>query len=733
MRKAFIFILLFVFALSGCGDVPSRPVPGPEPIPMPAPGDIQAFCGGDVEMLTLPEKFAAENSKDRNTPALLVDIQNGVQESDQTTQSDWQANTGESNIDYTPTPPDAGNVILTQDHMIANFETGGDTWFQNQDDYGPPQIAQGFKVPVNSGVSKIAVYCKGGAVFNRTITRLKIYSGFPSSPTLLATSNTLDFTSSTGAWRDYTFSTPVQLTAGTQYHFLIEDVPTAPLDSPIWVYLDTNNGYADGTFYQYDNYNTVWVEYTGSDAYFRIHTSYAPSGYIYTQSMDLGETPTSNGEWVFEDITPAGTSVVYTAWASDTGAFAGEETSLGIVVDGDAITILKRYYRVKATLSSSAHQASTPTLQRIKATFDKFDTYADNMSLGYEPSVLGASSLTTTIDTFEKSTISQVTLTLALTQKVSEWLATKYPRNKIVKVKEGFVAPGWARTDYIDYFVGQVEDWSVSDYEVKLIVRDYSKSWKTKVPSKWESTIDDVTWTNQHPIDVCLDILRNRVNVRDSKLVTSSFDAIKTALSGWKVSRTITKEPVDADELLQELRLLMSAYFIPQPDGKIRIKRWDPNEAAIDSLNDDNFMIRDWQGNAASLINQTHIYFEWDGDGNEAADFTEFRAGVDGASQTNWSELRLKEIKDKWTLAADVSQIQDLEGKILARYANPPAIIPGDVSRSKIALEVGDIVAITTKKAPSTDMNGISNVKFQIVNRNLDHKRDTIRLKLLRV
>lgn len=875
MKKAFITSLLFVFILSGCGDIPSRTVSVPEPTPVPI---TAALCGGD-NMLTLPEKFAAENSKDSNTPALLVDIQNGVQESNQTTQADWQANTGESNVDYDFTAGDVrlanwllktlaatypdrrydfGMDIVGGDVYVFGGEDGvtsgkcndlwkytvaTNTWTQ-LNPTGPPAARSGHtltaynnKLYVFGGYSTtwlndIWVYDISANTWTQltpsgtapTVRRyhsavassagkIYIWAGEQSGGKL----NTLwEYNISTNAWAQKTPASPPSARsapAAAVYsdimyvfggysavspNYIEEDWWKYDIGANTWTQLTPTGGTpgkrnghsmvasSNGNLFVYgggdhiNNPNThptdVWIyNVTGNSltqksgqgtipvnrSYHRavitstnnmlvyggndfaagytygcddvwIYIGDNLSGYIYTRVMDLGSVPVVNGEWFFEDTTPAGTSVTYMAWASDTGAFAGEETSLGTVVDGNAINTLKRYYKVKATLTTNNTDV-VPSLQRINAQFEKYDTYADNMSLGYEPSVIDSSSLTTTIDTFEKSTISQVTLTLALTQKVSEWLATKYPRNKTVKVKEGFVAPGWDRTDYIDYFVGQVEDWSVGVYEVKLVVRDYSKSWKTKVPSKWESTADDVAWTNQHPIDVCLDILRNRVNVRDSKLVTSSFDAVKTALSGWKVSRTITKDPIDADELLHELRLLMSAYFIPQPDGKIRIKRWDASEAAVDSLNDDNFIIRDWQGNAASLINQTHIYFGWDGDGGNAADFAEFRAGVDGASQTNWNELRLKEIKDKWTLAADVSQIQALEGKILARYANPPAIIPGDVSRSKINLEVGDIVTVTTKKAPSTDMNGISNVKFQVFNRNLDHKRDMIRLKLLRV
>lgn len=690
-------------------------------------------------MLTLPSKFAEENSKDNNTPALLVAMQSGVLQNDQTTQADWAGNSLNSQVGWTVSPGDVRLATTTP-------PVEGQATYNEGKSANCYYLWQSFKQ--NSGAARYmikvrAVYCHTNSfATNGADLYCKIYAADKTTVLGSCTVN-VPYTGAYAGpkyWVDFNFTAPgILLQDDTTYWVRWDCVYVYPSQAHhiyIWFINNSTTSYSKGQFDAVQRNACGDIPGTNiGDAAFEVHFSgdyYYSSGHIRTQTMDLGETPEVAGEWYIEDLRPTGTGISYQAWASDTGAFAGEEVSLGTIQDGDPISVLKRYYRVRADLSAT-NQSYTPSLQRIKALFEKFDTYADNMSLGCEPSVLDASSLATTIDIFEKSTISQVTITFGLTPKVSDWLASKYPRNKTVKVKAGFAAPSWAAADYIDYFVGIVEDWSLEKNEAKIIVRDYSKSWKTKVPSKWESVLDDVTWTNQHPIDVCLDILRNRINVRDSKFVTSSFDAVKTALAGWKVSRTITKEPVDADDLLHELRLLMSAYFIPQPDGKIRIKRWDANEAAVESLNDDNFMIRDYQGNAPILINQTHIYFGWDGNGNEAADFAEFRAGVDGTSQTNWNEMKLKEIKDKWTLAADVAQIQDLEGKILARYANPPAIIPGDVSRSKIALEVGDIVAVTTKKAPSIDMNGISNVKFQVVNRNLDHKRDTIKLKLLRV
>src|SRR3989304_8754458 len=72
-------------------------------------------------MLSLAEKFLTENGKDGNTPALLVDILSPLLSNEQTTQADWEANSGESNVDYTVSP---GDVVLAPAPVPNEEQTG---------------------------------------------------------------------------------------------------------------------------------------------------------------------------------------------------------------------------------------------------------------------------------------------------------------------------------------------------------------------------------------------------------------------------------------------------------------------------------------------------------------------------------------------------------------------------------------------------------------------------------
>ena len=452
---------------------------------------------------------------------------------------------------------------------------------------------------------------------------------------------------------------------------------------------------------------------------------YSSSGHITTNNFDLGSVPTAPGEWSIGDVVPAGTSLTYEAWSSSTGLFAGEEIYLGFIVDGDAITDLKRYYRVKASFVSNPLRDKTPILSSIIADF------AEYIKIDHS---IGLTSLTTTIDLFEESTISQMTVTLALTKVTSNWMATKKPRNKRVRIFIGFRADGFTDDDFEKFYFGTVANADItSDNKVKIFVDGFPKDWKENVPDVWEDSGDNVVWIDEHPIDVTLDIYRQYLPVRDSALLLSSFEEVRAQIPDWRVSRTITNDPVEGKKLLEELRKLMSCFFIPQPDGKTKLKRWDPNEAAVLTITDTQLMSKNHKGNYKEITNRLYIYYNWAGTGDEAGDFDAVFPDVRSDSRDDYGKFETKVIKDKWTGSAQLSQVQDRATKLLDRYENPPPLMPGVMDLKNLAIEEGDIINVTTKRAPSTDMTGISDVPFQLVKKQINWQGKRLSWELLAV
>ena len=65
-----------------------------------------------ASMLTLPAKFESLLGQ-KNQPSYIVKMLESEIRNEQTLQADWAANSGESNVDYTPTPPTVGDVAIT--------------------------------------------------------------------------------------------------------------------------------------------------------------------------------------------------------------------------------------------------------------------------------------------------------------------------------------------------------------------------------------------------------------------------------------------------------------------------------------------------------------------------------------------------------------------------------------------------------------------------------------------
>ena len=814
-------------------------------------------------MIILPKKFAIENNKDENSPSVIISLQENILEAEKTLEADWAANVSESQVDYTSSPPAAGDVELEKAASWAALtsslnvraghsaiEFGGDIYYFGGLD-GTPTRHNSIQLYSISGDSWSYGLTSGATARNDHAAieyngKMYIFGGYNGSSSL---NDLWEYDISGDSWTQLTSGASSRMWhsaiehGGKMYVFggflwnstYLDDLWEYDISGDLWTQLTPGpslrrlhasaiyngkmyifGGYKGPSYrndlWEYDIDGDSWTQltsgasvrqgasmvahggklfifggYNGSNwlndlweyeigpdlwnqlttgasireehtainylgkmiVYGGLHTAstvisttydfdmgFLSSGNITTDNIDIGEVPTVVGEWVLGDIKPDGTALTYTAEYSTTGAWGGEEVPIGAIVDGQAITDFIRFWRVTAYFSANPNRDKTPTLQTIKADFSTFITYSDNTDLGYEVAIMKISSLSTVIDTFKPSSIGQMSLTLDLIPSVSDWLNTKYPKNKDVIIYAGYRASDWSKIDYIEFFRGQIDGWSVSiNNEVNLNIKTFAKEWSVDIPEKWESVADDITYTAEHPCDVMLNILQNQINVRDSKIDIDSFNTVKAALSGWKVTRTITDGSEDTKKLMEELRVLVSGFFIPRADGSMSLKRFDATETEIETLTDNDFISITWDANAAGIINRTVIYLGWDGDGEKPSDFGALDISIDATSQDDHSEIKTKEIKDKWTASAEkTTQVTNgLATDIISRFKDPPAIINATLDRKKLYLEPGDIVKITTSHAPSSDMGGIADVKFQIINKNLDFLKDKVSLKLLEV
>jgi hypothetical protein len=693
-------------------------------------------------VVTLTPTFIEANDQSERERDVIVEIEDVTFSDEKTTEADWGNNVVEIQVDYTSSPDD---VLLEAITPLDEENLTGNTWgvlkhiiFTGGTPSGgvDNQNWQSFKQI--SGFKELNIV-KGYILIGGGGTNYRVDCSIWDSAKTTQQGTTLSVVpaSGTGVWETFDFSAQgIDIEHDTEYWIKFEGffTPAQP-DGTTFIQQKYQNTdvYANG---QFDRTGTSPGTDLGDLMFENSFTGvfYEELGFIRTDNLDVGIVPTDFGEWIIEDIRPDDSSISYLAWYSATGAFTGEQVLIGAIEDGDEITDLARYWRVQASLVANTIRDETPTLQSIRIefpTFRKFNKYPD---LGYEPLVDNVSSLTSRIDFFDPSSIGQVSVSIMMTDIISDWIYDITPYNKVVKVKLGFIYPGFAESDYMDYFRGAVDDWSVDNNILTLTLKDLSKTWKLPVPSKWENEEDDdVVYTGEHHIDVILDVLKNQINVRDSTLVGSTFTTVKAATSSYEVTRTITGKTEDAKKLVEELRVLLFAYFIPSGDGKIGIKQFDKTEASAVSFNDDNTISIKWKANADSLINRTSLYFDWDADGDGEVNFLKYDPGDDTTSQAKFQEIAPHSLKDKWTRAAEATQISALETKILDQFDDMPSEVEVISDAKDIAYEVGDMMDITTLEAPGNNGTGIVDEKYLIVSKNLDFLGDKIKFIGLRV
>lgn len=667
-------------------------------------------------MITLPEGFSEKNRALVDTPSYTVFLETDESLlSESTTQADWTNSPDFQNVDTSSEP---GSVLLLAPSAQGNSgatgvfsiqEVNGDTGAITTYD-----LWQSFTPPGDGTLRRVRFLIEVDK-YRQEVVVVEVWDSAQS--VLLGG---VEKVVSWGAewWRTFDFpqdeENKIELTAGTTYWLKVYTRATTGTNVKVY-YNQGGDPYPGGQMHTDP----------ADDACFFVYFSYPSSGYIVTKTLDLGTTPRKDGEWIFEDTVPTGTSITYRAWASHTGEFTGEETDLGTVQDGDPITVRRRYYRVRAELSTT-NTSLSPVLHSISAYFPEYLKLSNESSKGYEPSVLGISSLETTIHDFKPSTIGTVSLRLALTSAVGGYLTGKHPLGKRVIIRAGFADID--EKDYIHYYTGIVDRYRLEKEGVVVLnLKDASRSWKHKIPKKWENSGDDISWTDTHPVDCMLDIFE-RIGIRSAYIDKESFRSVKESLTGWKITRTLTGNTYSADKLLEELRILTSTYFIPRGDGKIRLKLYDPQEQAIAELTDDVLVSIGWSANTEELLNELYVYYGWNGSGDELKDFSALYVLLSAQSVSDWGPHQ-REIKDKWTPSKQGWQVEVMAQKLVERYSKKPALLEVELDRYFLMLEVGDLVTVTSSVPPG----GINQGKFQIVRKNLDFSRDTVKLKLLEV
>jgi hypothetical protein len=295
-----------------------------------------------------------------------------------TTQADFQAGVP-TNVNLTVSP---GDVVLSNDPTVdqqnTNVTTSGFGF--NATSWVGQTFTAGLTGPMTK--ADLDLFCSGctGTTPNLTLSVRATSAGVPTGADL-ATATIPGFNSGSGGYFSGTFTTPLNVTAGTIYALIVRPVSNPSAGTYAYV-VSATDVYAGGGWVTSGNSGTTWAITTSGgiprDLGFHtyIDTGYVASGNLVSTVKDANPGgATIYPHWAtmsWNATTPAGTAVKFQVAGHDNATgffnFVGPDGTAATFFTTSPANITQfngfRYLKYKAYLTTS-NSAVTPTLSDV--------------------------------------------------------------------------------------------------------------------------------------------------------------------------------------------------------------------------------------------------------------------------------------------------------------------------------------------------------------------------------
>lgn len=713
-------------------------------------------------MLALPPKFLQGLERSARHPFALLEIQSTGQSDEITSEADFGTATAESNVDYTPTPPDsAGDCVIaaaattsvtSSIYAINTYSNGNvsangaatlvgcvgaddndDTTYIRDDStveywFGGDLTASILSaVPQNAAVQKVSVTVRARTEGVDDVVSVRmIYSG-------------TEYVVSDG-------------TTTSSYADITKEWAVEPAGSTAWTYVNLQNIDAIGFYTGGTPFHRV-TQVSMTVTYYDFETTAS-----ITVPLDLtASANTANSAIVsIDDLVPTGGGLTYTAEGSTTGAWGGEEVSIGSVSDGSEVTGY-RYYRVTAAFTSDG--TVTPVLKSVKIEIPDniylFSSLSDYTLNAYPwlKDIPGRNIKLNLKDMITEG--SSMTVNLDRTDFVDEMVRSNNFRGLHTKIQIGLYTDDITTNDLVEYYQGRITDYALDEGVLKITLKDSSKDLSFKIPDQTGTTKTTVSYDGTTMADVISDLL-DKAGIASRYIDRGSLDTIEAnigdgtpASANWVVNRTgnmVLSEPQTAKKLITELLEIMGCYAVIQENGKLQFIEYDSTTSAQETWGRTAVSKGyTYKANLEALRNQFFIYYDWVGkattavSGSSEADYASIYVVSDATSISNWNTTATKIIKTNW-ISGDstdgyygdemAAHIADRE---VTRLKDGLGIFSCKTSLDKAGIQVGDFINIDTSEIdvvinPDVDIDATR--KFLVTSKNWDVAGEAITWEL---
>jgi hypothetical protein len=315
----------------------------------------------------------------------------------------------------------------------------------------------------------------------------------------------------------------------------------------------------------------------------------------------------------------------------------------------------------------------------------KFGTGQGNGFSDVEGVVVRHSTMQNKLDTQKGwSTRGRISFTISGKTLVQKLINSEYLKNRRVIRYDGFIADGFAYSDYAPSFDGKIVKWELDNNELKIFAVDDMYDCGQKIPAIAAGSNPDpatVDYRNTNILDVVLDLLKDKAGIDPGKVDTTGIEAERDLwFAGRIIDRRLHKSE-KIDKLINELQLIGN-FFVLHDGEKITVKSFNPPlpgqtvEKWTDTVNLKEDSISCESGYESLFYNRIEVHFDYDesGDDEPFINFESAVVAIDSDSITQWGEEKTLEIKDRWTKSRTYTYTSNITGIVVYHVSkNNPA------------------------------------------------------------
>ena len=295
------------------------------------------------------------------------------------------------------------------------------------------------------------------------------------------------------------------------------------------------------------------------------------------------------------------------------------------------------------------------------------------------------------------ATRGQARFTIGGRDNFKNLIRDEYLKTRIVSFKVGYIADGFAYSDYAEFYSGDISDWNRKGDNLTITVSDsLAAHGEIELPILADATLlaTALKYQNASPTDIILDMLLLKADrttdisgVETLEIPVAQVDQANIIaqgdlwLSGVVFDRVLI-EPTATNDLLNEIQR-EAGLFVFHNTEQIDCSVFAPllPGVTVDTFTDTYNILKGSltqnSGYMKGFYNRIVVYTDYNEEGGDNAgdfEFAAISADTNSQSSSNWNEVSTKVIKAKWIRSRTFTQPSSVTGVTIYHMSRANAV-----------------------------------------------------------